>query len=311
MEPRIQSYAIIIGAMKSGTTSLFEYLAQHPEICPCASKEPRFFAFEEVWRKGLSFYEGLFEFDNRRHKWALEASTYYTKRPAIDGVIERMKQMPSAQFRFIYIMRHPLRRIELQIRWTAYWKHDDERLRLERNRTDWSLNGGISQHAVDLSRYAYQLEPYVDAFGRNSIYLTTLEQLQADPGSIISNILEFLGVFPYQVDTRKKLNTRDEIRTSRRLFDRMRGIRALKSAYQTFLPTNIRFKIWKALSIPASAYGRFTMTPQEEEAILRELKDDLSVLSEKYDIDVEGLWGIALGQAKTSLRLKPTAFTAP
>src|ERR1700757_1899826 len=37
------AYVIIIGAMNCGTSSLYTYLAEHPEICPCITKEPEFF----------------------------------------------------------------------------------------------------------------------------------------------------------------------------------------------------------------------------------------------------------------------------
>ena len=37
---------LIIGAMKAGTTALYSYLKQHPEIYMSPVKEPNFFAFE-------------------------------------------------------------------------------------------------------------------------------------------------------------------------------------------------------------------------------------------------------------------------
>ena len=49
----MDSYILIIGAMKSGTTSLFATLAQHPQIAPAHPKEPGFFAFEDVNAQGL------------------------------------------------------------------------------------------------------------------------------------------------------------------------------------------------------------------------------------------------------------------
>jgi hypothetical protein len=38
-----EAYAIIIGSMKCGTTSLYNYLQGHPEIYPSITKEPAFF----------------------------------------------------------------------------------------------------------------------------------------------------------------------------------------------------------------------------------------------------------------------------
>ena len=75
----IENFAIIIGAMKAGTTTLFDHLAAHPAIAPASPKEPGFFAFEEKFDAGLASYEALFDFDAESHKWALEASTDYTK----------------------------------------------------------------------------------------------------------------------------------------------------------------------------------------------------------------------------------------
>ena len=46
---KIKEYILIIGAMKCGTTTLFDLLAQHPQIAPCKPKEPGFFAFEDRW----------------------------------------------------------------------------------------------------------------------------------------------------------------------------------------------------------------------------------------------------------------------
>jgi hypothetical protein len=42
----ITAFALIIGSMKSGTTSLFRYLAEHPELSPSTPKEPNFFSRE-------------------------------------------------------------------------------------------------------------------------------------------------------------------------------------------------------------------------------------------------------------------------
>ena len=71
-------------------TTLFDALAQHPAIAPCTPKEPGFFAFEEVWAQGFDWYESLFHFDPHVHRFALDGSTDYTKRPFCDGVAARL-----------------------------------------------------------------------------------------------------------------------------------------------------------------------------------------------------------------------------
>jgi hypothetical protein len=51
---------LILGIMKSGTTWLYRWLEQHPNIFLSAIKEPNFFSRDEVWSKGLQWYSELF-----------------------------------------------------------------------------------------------------------------------------------------------------------------------------------------------------------------------------------------------------------
>lgn len=73
-------FCIILGAMKAGTTSLFNYLAQHPEISPCSTKEP--FYFSHHYHKNPNKYLSLWPKQDWEHKVLLEGSTSYTKYPS-------------------------------------------------------------------------------------------------------------------------------------------------------------------------------------------------------------------------------------
>lgn len=99
-------FALIVGAMKSGTSNLFSVLSQHPQIAGCNLKEPNFFSDEREFSKGFSYYQDLWDWDPAVHSVALEASTTYTKYPrceAAERIVEAGKD-----FRLIYIMRNPL-----------------------------------------------------------------------------------------------------------------------------------------------------------------------------------------------------------
>jgi hypothetical protein len=75
------AYAIIIGAMKCGTSSLYSYLQNHPEICPAIIKEPEFFSENQGHGVQVDNYNDLWSFDCSVHKYTLEALTGYTKYP--------------------------------------------------------------------------------------------------------------------------------------------------------------------------------------------------------------------------------------
>ena len=98
----------IIGSMKSGTTSLHNYLSYNPEIYMSEEKEPGYFVKELAQDKGIDWYLSLFD-KAENVKYAGESSTHYTKLPTFSGVAERIHEFsPSAKL--LYIMRDPIRR---------------------------------------------------------------------------------------------------------------------------------------------------------------------------------------------------------
>ena len=70
----------IIGAPKSGTTALYQYLSSHPNIYMCTPKEPHYFSNElngVAFVKTLDEYQNLFKGKNKNHKIIGEASVWY------------------------------------------------------------------------------------------------------------------------------------------------------------------------------------------------------------------------------------------
>jgi len=99
---------VIIGAAKSGTTSLYRYLSLHPEIFMSDPKEPEFFARDDIYSKGLDWYLSLFD-GAEKHQVAGEASTIYSLWPHFPRSAGRMSDIvPNAKL--IYVMRNPVDR---------------------------------------------------------------------------------------------------------------------------------------------------------------------------------------------------------
>jgi hypothetical protein len=74
---------LVIGAMKSGTTTLFAYLAQHPDVCRPATKEIQYFS--HFYDRGTTWYRAHFplykEFAGRHRPWLMgQASTALPER---------------------------------------------------------------------------------------------------------------------------------------------------------------------------------------------------------------------------------------
>jgi len=98
----------VIGAMKSGTSSLHATLAAHPQIFMCRKKEPDYFIEQCNWSRGERWYLSLFARAGDKPIIG-ESSTGYTQAPRFHGVPQRIRGFrPDA--RFVYIMRDPIER---------------------------------------------------------------------------------------------------------------------------------------------------------------------------------------------------------
>ena len=105
---------MLIGAQKSGTTSLAQQLGAQPQICLSAEKEPAFFNAGDDWRSGLDAYHGLFT--PAPGQLCLEASTMYTFLPEFGGTHDRIHEY-NPDVKLLYVMRDPVERmLELRLR---------------------------------------------------------------------------------------------------------------------------------------------------------------------------------------------------
>lgn len=188
--PRRKPNLFVIGAMKSGTTSLHEYLDTHPQISMSTQKEPAFFAKEFTLNRGEDWYLSLFSQDSQ-YKYLGESSTQYTRLPLFEGVPQRLYEFnPNA--RLIYIMRNPLERVI-----SHYWHATRVRSILKGAGEPRPLVKAILESPDEYlatGNYAMQLEPYIALFGLASIYTLTFEALIQNPQQQMNKIYQWLGL---------------------------------------------------------------------------------------------------------------------
>lgn len=173
---------IIIGAQKSGTTSLSYHLMQHPMVCFCSNKEPDFFDKLD-WDKNVSSYHALYRPDNNEQKWG-EGSTRYTMMPEVLGTEDRIYAY-NPKMKLIYLMRDPVERAISQ------YAH-----RLVRKRVLSSLEEELEVHPSYLNRSKYHLQimPYINRFGRDLVYINTFEQFIMNPQLVMTEVAQFIGI---------------------------------------------------------------------------------------------------------------------
>lgn len=173
---------MIIGAMKSATSTLHEQLAASDGFFMSRPKEPNFFSDDDAFGRGLSWYAGLFA---AAPAGALkgESSTHYTKLPTHPRTLERLAASVRTR-RFVYVMRHPMDRL------VSHYIHE------------WSQ--GVVREPIDeavASRpelvaygcYAMQLAPWFERFGREAVLPVFFERLAAHPEEELARVARFVG----------------------------------------------------------------------------------------------------------------------
>jgi len=282
----IDNFALIIGAMKCGTTSLFSYLAQHPQISPCNVKEPRFFSNDHRWAEGFEWYQNLWNWEPTTHTIALEASVDYTRIPARPNAAERISTLKDqATFKFIYILRNPIERIE------SHYTHGQA---LGWTETQKPLSEGVNTHLIEVSQYARQIEEYYKRFSTDSILLLNFENLKTNPHSLLRGVCQFLDIDPeynFQgIDT--VYNANNQRLVDERLWksmSRMKSNVKLLDSMIKLIPTKQKQMIYSYLG--RKRESNIQIPPEQRSIILGELRQDLRKLSLEYGVDVS-LWGI-------------------
>lgn len=278
----IPRFALIIGAMKSGTTSLYEYLCSHPEICRCRLKEPDFFTLEENWSRGLGYYEQLWKWNPGSHKVALEASTNYTKIPRLINAAERIAsiRLPA---RFIYVMRDPIARIE------SHYTHA-----LSAGWLDPPPPDKVDEHSIAVSSYARQLAEYYRRFPAADILLLKFEDLILNPREVVQKAAVFLGVdpsFDFQAIGGVHNPNRGRLIEDHPLYkrwSRLAGISSLASrAVPARLRAFIRGRIGKRIE------KSFALNEEQKLYVRRSLREDQLRLRIEFGVDPSG-WDVGL-----------------
>lgn len=172
---------LVIGAAKSGTTTLCNLLGQHPEVYMFPHKETHFFSFN--YERGLDWYESKFKPATGIKAIGEGSPTYSEGNPE---VVKRIAHhLPTAKL--IYIVRHPVRRIE-----------SDFVQLLDNGHQFDSLDTAIKKWKplVDSSCYWARINDFRQYFSDEQILVLFMDDLSENPGAVLKQCFEFLEVDP-------------------------------------------------------------------------------------------------------------------
>lgn len=261
---------LIVGAMKSGTTSLHRYLGQHPDVFVSKKKELHFFA---AYRdRDLSWYEEQFA-DGSDFLARGESSTSFTKLPAWPDATERLAALiPNAKL--IYLMRDPVDRTFSH--YCHVVRKGDEALPFSRALVE------VPRY-LNVSRYAMQIRGLERHFPPEQIELVSHERLEREPKIVVEEVLQFLGLrTDIALDTSRRWNE-----TSKHLATREvelapdSGIIVIPG--ESASPTRGRRWLRQRAASPLTpARPTYRLTPEMRKLIAAELTDDVAALRQRW-----------------------------
>ncbi len=189
----------IAGAPRCGTTSLWFYLSQSPEIFLSSNKEPRYFnsakfvsAYSDAHihdeKKYLALFHGV-----QSEKAIGEASTSYLSDPTTPELIHQI--LPAS--RIIICLRDPVERA-----FSNYLMSLQKRVtklpfsKIIRMREDSFKKKPILQEILQAGFYYEQVKRYFKIFGSERIKIIIFEKFIKEPKNTLEDILKFLNVNP-------------------------------------------------------------------------------------------------------------------
>jgi hypothetical protein len=186
---------IIIGAQRGGTTSLYNYLTDHPQVGAATRKEVHF--FDRYFEKGIDWYRAHFP---KRGEFAIvgEASPYYLFHPEAPQRI--CTAMPGAKC--IALLRNPIDRAYSHYHFKVAKGLETlpfaEAVEREPERLEASDDpmGPAWRHHSYLARGAYadQIRRWLTVFPSEQLLILQSEEFYREPQRILHLTQDFLGV---------------------------------------------------------------------------------------------------------------------
>ena len=269
------AFVLIIGAMKAGTSTLYDALSDHPQICPCVVKEPEFFSMHQGRSVEIERYEDLWqEYESGVHRYRLEASTGYTKFPQEPGVPSRIREY-GLQPKFVYLVRDPVERIESEYNYclTEPWFDPTKPL----THPDYMY----------ISNYYVQLQVFQEHFDREDFLIVDFDDLREDVAGVERRTLSFLDLESTAASRpRETVNATRQIPLAEALVRRS----AIGRSLMRRAPRAVRRAGAEVARRLSPAMPKRPLTDSERAEVMRWLAPDMKQLHSRYGIDVSK-WG--------------------
>ena len=252
---------MIIGAQKSGTTSLYDLLRQHERLFLPELSEMPFFVEDEFFAQGQPYLDAYFSA-------AAPGQVLGAKHP-------RSMKVPTTAARLhahndklhvFAVLREPVARA-----YSAYWFERGKGI--ERHDTFEAAIAAKGSDYLSRGHYADQLQPYFELFGPEQVHVYLTSELKSDTRGVISGILDTLGISGTEgIDFASRSNQSAWARSVllSRLLVQDSSFKAVVRAMTT---PRMRYWLQHRIRVPLVRWNRKTFRyPPMDEAIQQRLK---------------------------------------
>lgn len=280
--------AFIVGAPKAGTTSLFRYLEQHPEVSGSRVKEPRYFVRDDAWIRtrgqqcvsSKETYLRLFD-PKPGAPVRLEASPEYQW---LDDVPERIAgTCPDA--RIIFLFRDPIERA------FSHWLMERRLGEEDRSFLEAVTVPHVGEFVEPYVRpgfYARDLRRWLDYFDRTQIHVVLSADLFDDAEDTLRSVCRFLQVGDEAVDRIETSRLHNPYREPRnRLAKVVMGNRRIRHLSRTLLPDRLVTAIRDGALLGRD--DKPTIEPEARRHLAQIYRSDVAYLEQLLDRDLSVL----------------------
>tara|TARA_B100000767_G_C19761829_1_gene535494 strand:+ start:1340 stop:2227 length:888 start_codon:yes stop_codon:yes gene_type:complete len=284
---------LIVGAAKSGTTSLHNYLNQHPSVFMCSPKEPHFLINKEIGEQriprgvlNIEDYKALFkEASNKMYRG--ESSVMYLLFP--EFAIKNINKYLSKDVKIIVMLRNPVERAYSGYQHVKRYNlmeslSFEKALDQSENRYHNTSNMTPASRYLELGMYFEQVKIFIEEF--DNVHVIIYDDYKNDFSSEMDNVFKFLDVDAFKVNTEEKYMVGGWEWKNKRIKSFMMKKSPFKTVLKFLLPFKSLRKIIRKILQKVNR-NKIEMMNSDTESWLKEYyKSDVEKLSLLLDKDL-------------------------
>lgn len=206
---------ILIGAQKAATTSLYNWISQHPQVCgPSALKDYSFFTYDKFYNQGLESLHKIYEKEFKGQNIRIHGSVNYM---FFEYAIKRIHDFDK-EVNLIVSLRNPIDRAISAFEYQIKTNRESNTIFSQalNDEAQRMVNGSFLEQAeltyYNHGLYFQQLTSVFKYFPKNQVKVVFYEDISKNPSLVVLEIYKFLQIDESFIPTFKTMNRTGVVR---------------------------------------------------------------------------------------------------